>query len=91
VFNKGSDLSDLRYADLIILGAGQAGILKPDHIKEGAGVIDFGYSNDELGRLAGDLDVLGADKTAFYTPTPGGTGPILVACLFRNFFELNKK
>jgi 5,10-methylene-tetrahydrofolate dehydrogenase/methenyl tetrahydrofolate cyclohydrolase len=27
---------------------------------------------------------------AFYTPTPGGTGPLLVAKLFENFYELNR-
>jgi methylenetetrahydrofolate dehydrogenase (NADP+) / methenyltetrahydrofolate cyclohydrolase len=91
VLDKGSDLSDIRSADLVILGAGQAGLVTGDHIKEGAGVIDFGYSDNGKGGLAGDLDVRGAEKAAFYTPTPGGTGPILVACLFRNFFILNTK
>ncbi|MFN4228187.1 MAG: hypothetical protein ACK4F0_08655, partial [Candidatus Ratteibacteria bacterium] len=31
------------------------------------------------------------DKAALITPTPGGTGPILVAKLFENFFELLEK
>ena len=30
-------------------------------------------------------------KINFYTPTPGGTGPILVAKLFENFYKLNGK
>jgi len=27
-------------------------------------------------------------RLAFYTPTPGGTGPILVAEIFKNFYKL---
>ena len=30
-------------------------------------------------------------KLGFYTPTPGGTGPVLVAKLFENFYELNSE
>jgi len=30
-----------------------------------------------------------SDKDFDYTPTPGGTGPILVAKLFENFYQLN--
>jgi 5,10-methylene-tetrahydrofolate dehydrogenase/methenyl tetrahydrofolate cyclohydrolase len=30
-------------------------------------------------------------KIDWYTPTPGGTGPILVAKLFENFYKLNGK
>ena len=42
----------------------------------------FGKLNSEAAREL--------DKLAFYTPTPGGTGPILVAKLFQNFYTLNK-
>jgi len=28
------------------------------------------------------------EKLTFWTPTPGGTGPILVAKLMENFYEL---
>jgi len=74
-------------ADLVISGVGQAGLINPVWLKRGAGVIDFGYPPD-FGSWK--LEV-GGWKPAFYTPTPGGTGPILVAGLWKNFFLLNNR
>ena len=91
LLDKGSDMCVLQDADLVILGVGKAGIVKPNMLKEGAGVIDFGYSVVD-GKLAGDLDASSSEalsKLSFYTPTPGGMGPILVAQLFENFYTLN--
>ncbi len=73
-------------ADLVISGVGkkEGGLVKPEWLKEGAGVIDFGFPPD--------LDTTNEEhlqKLTFYTPTPGGTGPILVAKLFENFYRLN--
>lgn len=91
LLDKGSDLAILSEADLVISGVGEAGIIDPEHLKPGAGVIDFGYYYFEDGRLSGDLDTTSPhiEKLSFYTPTPGGTGPILVAKLFENFYKLN--
>ena len=90
-FRRGSDLNMLKAFDLVILGTGAPGLIKPEILRNGAGVIDFGYGR-ENGKLSGDLDVSNINelgKLAFYTPTPGGTGPILVAQLFENFYTLN--
>ncbi|MDI6820574.1 MAG: bifunctional 5,10-methylenetetrahydrofolate dehydrogenase/5,10-methenyltetrahydrofolate cyclohydrolase [Patescibacteria group bacterium] len=89
----GSDLSPpaggLKQADLVISGVGKTGLIKSDVLKQGAAVIDFGYSEIN-NKLAGDLDVSGdISRLSFYTPMPGGTGPILVAKLFENFFKIN--
>lgn len=83
VFDSKSDLCLLAKADLIITGVGKKGLIKPEMLKDSAGVIDFGFG--------GDFDASGEDvnKLSFYTPTPGGTGPILTACLFENFYKLN--
>lgn len=84
-----SDLEILKSADLVIAGAGKAGLIKPSMLKAGVGVIDFGYDDrrgDFDAEAATESDPVGA---AFYTPTPGGTGPILVAKLFENFYKLN--
>jgi methylenetetrahydrofolate dehydrogenase (NADP+)/methenyltetrahydrofolate cyclohydrolase len=88
-----SDLSLLEQADLVITGVGSAGLIKPDMLKEDAGVIDFGYGMQD-GKYSGDLDAGDEAKNkrlSFYTPTPGGTGPILVAKLFENFYKLNEE
>jgi len=87
-----SDIGLLKHADIVITGVGKAGLIAPDMLKKGAGVIDFGYGTLE-GKYSGDFDTrqsADSDPSAFYTPTPGGTGPILVAKLFENFYELNK-
>ncbi|GAJ03639.1 unnamed protein product [marine sediment metagenome] len=90
VLGRGSDFGVLQKVEIVISGIGNAGLIKPDMLKEGAGVIDFGYNfADE--KLTGDLDISSPQelsKLLFYTPTPGGTGPILVAQLFENFYRL---
>lgn len=93
VFSSASNLADLKIADLVITGVGKAGLIKPEMLKSGVGVIDFGFDTKD-GKISGDLDikslVTSHSSLSFYTPTPGGTGPILVAELFRNFYLLNK-
>lgn len=94
VFDSKSDLARLKKADLVITGVGKAGLIKPDMLKEGAGVIDFGYDITD-GKILGDFDASNANSqmpnVSWYTPTPGGTGPVLVAEIFKNFYKLNKK
>ncbi|MDP2696432.1 MAG: bifunctional 5,10-methylenetetrahydrofolate dehydrogenase/5,10-methenyltetrahydrofolate cyclohydrolase [bacterium] len=84
-------LDQLKSADLVITGVGKAGLIRPEMLKPGAGVIDFGYDAKD-GKISGDLDTQSLttnnEPLDFYTPTPGGTGPILVAELFRNFYRL---
>lgn len=87
LLDKGSDLKLLSSADLIISGTGQAGIISPEYLKEGCVVVDFGTSL-ESGKLRGDLDI-DPDAKILFTPTPGGTGPILVSKIFENFYKLN--
>ncbi len=93
LLDKGSNLETLKNADIVISGVGEAGLINPSNLKEGAGVIDFGYYYFEDGKLSGDLDTDSPDieRLSFYTPTPGGTGPILVAKLLENFYKLNSE
>ncbi|HVM76571.1 MAG TPA: bifunctional 5,10-methylenetetrahydrofolate dehydrogenase/5,10-methenyltetrahydrofolate cyclohydrolase [Candidatus Paceibacterota bacterium] len=78
-------------ADIVVGGAGHANLFNASHLKKGALVIDFGYSQNK-GKITGDFDSHGAEeKEIHYTKTPGGTGPILVAKLFENFYTLNTK
>ena len=96
VLDKGSDLGELKKADVVILGAGVPGLVSPSMLKDGAGVIDFGYGKNKEGKTCGDLDASELLTTyysllTFYTPTPGGTGPILVAKILENFYKLNSE
>jgi methylenetetrahydrofolate dehydrogenase (NADP+)/methenyltetrahydrofolate cyclohydrolase len=86
--NQGS-LTDLKDADIVVLGAGEPGLIKPEMLKEGVVLIDAGTS-ESAGRLAGDADPCCAEVASVYTPVPGGIGPIAVAMIFKNLFTLAK-
>lgn len=73
-----------READIIVSGAGKKDLVRGNMIKKGAVVIDAGISF-ENGRMYGDVNMKEAKKIAKYvTPTPGGVGPVTVACLLAN-------
>ena len=99
LLRRGSDFSILKKADLVISGAGSPGIITPDMLKDNAIVIDFGYGKRQMAdskkQVVGDFNplssVISRKLSVSYTPTPGGTGPILVASLLRNFYILNSK
>ncbi len=90
IFHTKTDLSRIKECDLVISGAGKAGLITPHILKPGAGFIDFGFAMKE-GKISGDLDLSdpAVNALGFYTPTPGGTGPMLVAEIFKNFYKLN--
>lgn len=88
VFGKGSDLERLKEFELIITGVGRAELINKNFLKDGSAVIDFGYDFVD-NKIKGDLKINGLEKLFFYTLTPGGTGPILAAKLFENFYKLN--
>ncbi|OGZ18238.1 MAG: hypothetical protein A2V72_00930 [Candidatus Nealsonbacteria bacterium RBG_13_37_56] len=70
-----SGLKDIKQADVVISGVGRTNFIKGDMIKKGAVVIDVGR----------DIDFETVSKKAGYlTPTPGGVGPMTVACLLKN-------
>lgn len=70
-------------ADIIVTGVGQQNLISVNDVRPGTIVIDFGYP--------ADIDAAAADKAGLIvTPTPGGTGPVLVTELFRNLFTVIK-
>jgi methylenetetrahydrofolate dehydrogenase (NADP+)/methenyltetrahydrofolate cyclohydrolase len=88
VIDEGDDLKKIARADLIVTGAGVPGLITAGMLKANALVVDFGYGTKN-GKVMGDFDPSPAGVIS-YTPTPGGTGPILVAKLFENFYTLNR-
>ncbi|HCC05029.1 TPA: hypothetical protein DEP58_01835 [Patescibacteria group bacterium] len=76
-------------AEVIMLGAGSPGLLKPDMIQEGVIILDAG-SGEVAGVVQGDADQACAEKSALFTPTPGGVGPVTVAKLFENIVALRE-
>jgi methylenetetrahydrofolate dehydrogenase (NADP+)/methenyltetrahydrofolate cyclohydrolase len=76
-------LEELKNADIVILGAGNPGFVKPEMLKDGAILIDAGTS-ESSGKVVGDADPSCATKCSIFTPVPGGVGPIAVAMIFKN-------
>ena len=79
----------LKQADIVISAAGKPEFIKKDMIKENAVIVDVGITRTEKGKLTGDVDFNDCiSKASLITPVPGGIGPITIAMLMENTFEL---
>lgn len=79
-----------RLYDIIIVALGKAKILKKKDVQAGAIVIDVGI-NKVGNKTVGDVDPAVAEVAGYLSPVPGGVGPLTVACLLKNVWELSKK
>ena len=85
-----TNLTDLiKEADVVIAAIGIAHFIKPNMVMPGATVVDVGITRVE-NKLLGDVDPAVAQVAAFFTPTPGGVGPMTRAMLLSNLLELAK-
>lgn len=82
-------LEQLKDADIVVLGAGSPGLVKPEMLKQGVVLIDAGTSESN-GKMVGDADPRCAEVSSLFTPVPGGVGPITIAMLFKNLFALTR-
>lgn len=78
-------------ADILIVAIGRAEMIRGEHLKPGATVIDVGMnrvadsSRASGSRLCGDVHYESAVHVAGrITPVPGGVGPMTIAMLLRN-------
>lgn len=77
----------IKGASLLIAGAGVPGLIKKDHVQKGVILIDAGTT--EKGKtIMGDIDPECYEKSLYYTPVPGGVGPLTVVSLFENLLIL---
>ena len=77
-------------ADILVAAMGRRDVVDCEKIKQGSIVIDVGMHrvND---KLCGDLDQdIVEQKAGYYTPVPGGVGPMTIAMLMQNTLE-NKR
>ena len=65
-------------ADLVVAAVGLPGLIRGGWIKEGAVVIDAGYSPGGVGDVEFDV---ARERARLITPVPGGVGPMTVAVL----------
>jgi methylenetetrahydrofolate dehydrogenase (NADP+)/methenyltetrahydrofolate cyclohydrolase len=78
--------SHLINADIVIAAAGVPHLVKANMIKKGAALVDVGITRTESG-LVGDIDPQVKDVAGFFSPMPGGTGPMTRAMLLTNVVE----
>jgi methylenetetrahydrofolate dehydrogenase (NADP+)/methenyltetrahydrofolate cyclohydrolase len=78
--------SHLLTADIVIAAAGVPHLVKPNMIKKGAALIDVGITRTDNG-LVGDIDPKVQEIAGYFSPMPGGTGPMTRAMLLTNVVE----
>ncbi|HLD25095.1 MAG TPA: bifunctional 5,10-methylenetetrahydrofolate dehydrogenase/5,10-methenyltetrahydrofolate cyclohydrolase [Patescibacteria group bacterium] len=82
----------MKHADCIISCVGKERVVIPEAITPGVIVIGVGIWRDTEGKLRGDYNEEEIENIAsYYTPTPGGVGPVNVACLMQNLVAASTK
>ena len=77
-------------ADIVVSGTGQPGLIRGDMIKPGAVVIDAGFALRAGGNI-GDVDADSVRHVAsYFSPVPGGVGPLTVAQVLKNVVSLTE-
>ncbi|MEI7011577.1 bifunctional methylenetetrahydrofolate dehydrogenase/methenyltetrahydrofolate cyclohydrolase FolD [Leptospira licerasiae] len=65
-------------ADIVVGAVGKPEFIKADWIKPGAVLLDAGYNVGNVG----DIEISKAwEKSSYYTPVPGGVGPMTISVL----------
>lgn len=84
---------ELSQADIVLAAIGSPQLIKGKNIKNNSVLIDIGINSiyqDNQKKLVGDLDFESCQAKALYiSPVPGGVGPMTVAMLLENTFELH--
>lgn len=85
------NLSDItKTADILISAVGKYKMISKEMIKNNSVIIDVGTSKIG-GKTFGDVDFENIFESASYiTPVPGGIGPMTIASLMENTYELFK-
>ena len=80
-----------KQADILIAACGSPKLIRKEHIKPGACVIDVGMSRLSDGSLSGDVAFDEVEPIAdAITPVPFGVGPMTVAYLMSNTIQAMK-
>ena len=84
------NLSEItKTADILISAVGRK-LVDESMIKENCVVIDVGIFKDEIsGKIRGDVEYSRVfEKASYITPVPGGIGPMTIAALMLNTYDL---
>jgi len=86
-------------AEVLIVAAGKAGLVKGEMVKEGAVIIDVGINRVRVEvdgkkktKIVGDVEFDAArEKASLITPVPGGVGLVTTAMLLANTVECARR
>lgn len=77
-------------ATILISCVGKPDTVPAHTIQNGAILISVGLSKTAAGITGDYTEAEVAKKAAYYTPTPGGVGPVNVACLMQNLVDASR-
>jgi methylenetetrahydrofolate dehydrogenase (NADP+)/methenyltetrahydrofolate cyclohydrolase len=78
----------LKKSDIVISAVGKPNVLDESNLKQGVILIGVGLHKEDDGKFHGDFNEEKVqNKTLFYSPTPGGVGPVNVAMLLSNLVK----
>ena len=80
----------LKVADIIISAVGKPDMVKAEVLKPGVKLISIGITKTKNGLIGDYNEEKIKDIASFYTPTPGGIGPLTVHFLMQNVYEAAK-
>lgn len=86
----------LQQADVIVAAAGVKDIVAGDAVKDGAVLVDVGVSREEdretgKSKVVGDVSQEAQAKASWYSPNPGGVGPMTRAMLLANVIDMAER
>ena len=89
--SQSKDIPDvIAESDIVVAAIGQPEFVKKAWIKPGAAVLDVGITRVS-GKLVGDVEPSVKEVAGYFSPNPGGVGPMTRAMLLRNVLQLATK
>lgn len=88
--SKTKNLKEIaKQSDIIVSATGQPNMIQADMVKKDAVVIDVGIIKEQNGYIHGEVDFENVKNIASaITPVPGGVGPMTIAMLMQNTYNL---
>ena len=75
-------------SDIVISSTGKIDFITPNMVKKESILVDVGFERGEDGKIHGDFHPDCEKKAAFFTPVPGGLGPLTVTYIYENLLTL---
>lgn len=80
-----------RNADIVMTALGRAKMFNKEYFNENSIVVDIGISDDDEGKMSGDVDYEDVkDLVKMVTPVPGGVGSVTTSLLLKHVVDACK-